>query len=130
GDVLQADAPPGDELSVLFAGHGDVPQLLGAAAVDRRRLAHEHPFPDRTQEVGRVVDPHAAHQASLHRPQGRAGRGQRLDEGAVEATVHDPVGLMVVGTHGHAPDAAVGGRFGDLDVTVGDVVDSGVKIDH
>ena len=111
-DVGQPDLSLGDR-----AGPGgdalDPPQLLGAAPMDGSAGRGEHPLAGRAQEVGVVVD--ADDVALVPQPGGPGDAGDGFDDRAVDAAVHDAVGLMLRRGDRPAGPHEIGSDLGELE---------------
>src|SRR5690606_14606773 len=119
-DVVEADLTLGDELPVVLTCDLATPRLTRSAPVDGRGHRHEDARGGRPEEVGGVGDADGTRHSLGHRPDGSAGGGDRLGQGAVDAAVYDSVGLVVVLRDRQTPGGAVGLRLGELDTGVAD----------
>src|SRR4051812_12253626 len=104
-DVLQANLAAGHELAVLGATDLDLPELLRAPLLDRRRDDLEAPGAVGSQEVRAVGHAHRLLPVLLDRLVAADGP-ERLDRRRVEAAVDDAPGLVVAVIRGdRAPHA-------------------------
>src|ERR1700682_551032 len=100
----QPHRPPGHQALLLIANL-NVPEMEGAAQVDRHRDPGDRATADRAQEAGVVLDAGGA--AALVKVGERARQGERLADGAVAPAVNDPEGLQMPGLDLEAAHDAV-----------------------
>ena len=101
-EVLQPHPAASHRLATLGAGDHDLPQLLGAARLDR--LGHHLPAPHPlgTQEVGHVGHAHGELPAVLDRLVGPGG-GNGLDDRGEPPAMDQAPWLVVVGPTSNQP---------------------------
>src|SRR6266487_2833985 len=101
-DVLQPHLAADRKLAILGTGDDDLPQLLGAALLDRLGDHVEAALTLRPQEVGHVGDPDGKLPAVLDGLEGPGG-GNRLDDRGEDTAVHQAPWLMVLGPTSNQP---------------------------
>ena len=97
-----------DELAVFLPRHRHLPQLLTPAPVNGDRHSQEDSLPGRLDEVGCVRHSDGPGHADLYCPSRGTLRRQGLDEGAIDTTVDNSVGLVVVLRYHQPPCGRVG----------------------